>query len=466
MPVATVPSRFRMAVADESRGPETAVALVVALNLSFLPWAFGGVDAWSQFASLALASVSLALALIVGGWKRLRAFPIFWAGAVLLAYVAVQSLNPALRYMSDDTSWWLVRLDHIDWLPAGMDAPFASNGWRTMVVWAACWLTTCAITIGLTRRSSLILILKTIGANALLLAVFGLLQRFAGAEAIYGMREVRVPYFFAAFIYKHHAAAYFSLLACAAIGLALHSRRSEPGKPHGAIAHAVCAMVLAGSVMLTFSLHGALLLGLALLALTPTILREARFTVGRRALVVVAIAVLAVAAGTLGQRDLREKIHQFATGDGQQSLRLRALAVRSGLAMFHDRWATGWGAGCFSYGFTKYQRAEPELARWQHLKLRWEHLHNDWLQLLIELGVVGTLPIAFMAWFWIGRLVRVGSWRDPLGRSLLIGVGLVAIHGLMDFPLQNPAVLLTTCALLAVVARMPAGESHFASSAQ
>ncbi len=448
-----------MATAAPSRSLETVIAILVALNLSFLPWAFGGVDAWSQCVSLTLALASFSLALRVGGWRRLRAFPVFWAGGALLGYVAVQTLNPAFQYVRDDASWWLVRVDHAGWLPAGMDVPFASNGWRTIVVWATCWLMACAIWIGTTRKASLVLILNAICANALVLAVFGLLQRLDGATEIYGSRGVRVPYFFAAFIYKHHAAAYFSLLACTAIGLALHSWRSDPRKTGLAIAQTAGAVVFVVLVALTFSFSGLFLLGLALLGLATAIVRELWLDMragrkdGRFLAAVLVLGGVAVTAGTIGQRDFREKVQQLAAGDARQSVKLRALAARSGLAMFQDRWATGWGAGCFSYGFTKYQKPEPELARWQHLKLRWEHLHNDWLQLLIELGVVGALPVVVMAWFWIGRIIKFGLWRDPLPRSVLTGVTLVAIYGLVDFPLQNPAVLLTTCALLTVAVR-------------
>jgi O-antigen ligase len=452
-----------MSTAAAVRSFETAVVVLVALNLSFLPWAFGGVDAWSQFASLALAAAAFALALPAGGWPRLRAFPIFWAGAALLGYVAVQSLNPAFRYVRDDTSWWLVRVAHVGWLPAGMDAPFAGNGWRTMVVWSSCWLTACAIWIGPARESSLRLLLNAICANALLLAAFGLAQRVGGAEAIYGSRAVRVPYFFAAFIYKHHAAAYFSLLACTAIGLALHSRhsdRSQSARPGPVIAQAGCALACILSVGLTFSFSGLVLLGLALLGLAPAMLREilpaprAARGRGRGPMLAAAALILGTAVMSAG-----------GSAEVRESVRLRALAARSGVAMLQDRWADGWGAGCFSYGFTKYQKAEPELARWQHLKLRWEHLHNDWLELLIELGVVGALPVAFMAWFWIGRIFRLGLWRAPLPSSVLAGVALVGAHGLIDFPLQNPAVLITAGTLLTVTVRMGAWERNSAATA-
>lgn len=455
----TTPPRAPLTAA---RG-ETPVVILVALELAFLPWAYGGVDAWSQITGLALALAAFAMALRAAGWKRLRTFPIFWAGSALLGYVALQSLNPAFRYASDDVGWWLVAEDHVRWLPAGMSAPFTTgNGWRTMLVWGACWLTVCAIWSGVRHESSLLLILTVICGNALLLGVFGAAQRWAGFEAIYGARAVSVPYFFAAFIYKHHAAAYFSLIACTATGLMLRtlSRRNFAARQPGhTAAWGLCLIVAVAAVVLSRSWIGVFLLGVCFLALSPAISRGLCLARRRKFVATVFLVTTAAAVAIANYGDSSEKVWAFLSSETAQSVRLRVLATEAGANMFRDRWLSGWGAGCFSYGFTKYQKPEPELARWQHLKLRWEHLHNDWLELLIELGVLGLLPIAFIIYFWIERIANISRWRD-LPRCVLAGVAVVTVHALIDFPLQSPAVLLTAGTLLTIIVQIAESEQR------
>lgn len=454
------------------------MSAIAGLNLSFLPWAFGGVDLWSQIASLGLAGVMLTLALLrrddsgpadgegrpgESAWSRLRTFPVFWAGLGLLGFIMVQAMNPAFHYTQEGTTWWLARAEHVPWLPAGMDAPLTENPWRTLLVWGSCWLNACALWTGITRRSSVILILTMVCTNAAIFAVFGLLQRAGGITEIYANRSVALPYFFAALIYKHHVAAYFSLLAFVALGLAIRALRRnwlEP-KTSGIICiHSLGVAVLGAAVLVSFSFSGILLFGVVLLGLTAVLLGRQFRNIGptrllRPVLIMPAITVAAVVAlaGAVGAGDFREKLHQQWQGDGRNAVNTRLLAYHRGWEMFQDRWISGWGAGCFVYGFTKYQRREPELTRTRYATLRWEHVHNDWLELLIELGVVGCLPIAAMAWFWVHRLGDLQFWRDPSLLAIVAGLVALALHALVDFPAQCPAVLTTAGALLPLTVR-------------
>ena len=467
---------------------ERALSALAALHLSFLPWAFGGVDLWSQVTSLALAGAMLTLALLrrddsvpadgenspgEGAWARLRTFPVFWAGLGLMGFVVVQALNPAFHYRQEGTIWWLVRGEHVAWLPAGMDAPLAGNPWRVLLVWGSCWLTVCALWTGVKRRSSVLLILTVVCTNAALFAVFGLLQRAGGITAIYTSRSVALSYFFAALIYKHHVAAYFSLLAFVALGLAIRALRhtwQEP-KPSGIFCiYLLGVVILSTAVLVSFSFSGILLFGGVLLGLAAALLgRRLRTTGPPRvpgpALTAATIAVTAAVAmaGAVGAGDFREKLHQQWQGDGRNAVHTRLQAYHRGWEMFQDRWISGWGAGCFVYGFTKYQRREPELARTPYAALRWEHVHNDWLELLIELGVVGFLPIAVMAWFWVRRLVDLHIWRDPSLLAFGAGIGALVLHALVDFPAQCPAVLVTAGALLPLIVRWAESPTRRAS---
>jgi hypothetical protein len=49
--------------------------------------------------------------------------------------------------------------------------------------------------------------------------------------------------------------------------------------------------------------------------------------------------------------------------------------------------------------------------------------------------------------------MRNGGWRHPLTLMLALGLGQVMVHAAMDFPFQNPAILVTWWGLLVISLR-------------
>jgi O-antigen ligase len=85
-----------------------------------------------------------------------------------------------------------------------------------------------------------------------------------------------------------------------------------------------------------------------------------------------------------------------------------------------------------------------------------EFAHDDWLQLLAEAGVVGFCVLLIPA----GVLVRRG-WREGgvAGRWGLAGCGAIALFAWIDFPLNNPAVLMLGVVMLSSASEL-AGSGH------
>jgi O-antigen ligase len=466
---------------------EAALIALTILNLCFLPWAFGGVDSWSQLVSLGISVATAVVALLPRRsanrsgddnespdlmWPRLLGFPVFWAGLALFAYVAAQACNPAFEYESDHHAWWLNRIDPIPWMPAGMDAPFEiSNTWRTLVIWGSSWLTVCALWVGITRRRSVLWILTAMAVNAAIFASFGIIQKAAGATAIYSVRPVQDIHFVSALIYENHASAFFSLVGCVSIGLVLRALRrgrsstALSGLPGIFMLFSLLSIV---GLLLSCSAAGFVLFGAALLVVAAAWLwrnTRAAFHPGGSLPVLMIAALLSISTGVLlvsvGRRDLQKKIEAMVGGGGAGEIKIRLLADARGWEMFADSWALGWGAGDFQYGFTKYQHREDALRTRGDERLRWEHVHNDWLELLIELGVVGFAPVAFILGYWLFGIFRSCMWKDPSKLAMLAGLAALATHAFFDFPLQNPAVLMTACVLLPLLIRWTEMEGKF-----
>jgi O-antigen ligase len=458
---------------------ETTVVVLAAAELCGLPWAFGGVDAPAQVACLVVSLATLVVAVlprrlrgsegtkedaVMVMWRRLTSFPVFWAGLALLAYVTVQAMNPSFTYRLEGTAWWLVPRDHLSGFPSGMRTPFPDmNPWRMLLIWGSVWALSCALWTGVTRRSSILAVLVALEVNGFAFAVFGILQRASGTQAIYGARPVNHPDFLAAIIYRNHAAAYFSLVASVALGLTLRAfwksrARLDPSGP--GIIHLLFCLTIVVALILSGSFAAVSLFGVLLALVLPT--AAWRFSAsfhgpgGDRPAFMASAALAILALGLIlfvGFEGLRDRVESFTSGGGYQAARTRLLVDYRGWQMFEDRWFAGWGAGSFRYGFTKYQRREPDLLKQADLTVHWEHAHNDWLEFLIELGIFGVIPLAAIVVFWGREAARQRLWRKLAILPMLAGVVVVALHGLVDFPLQNLAIVATAGALLSLIVR-------------
>ena len=121
------------------------------------------------------------------------------------------------------------------------------------------------------------------------------------------------------------------------------------------------------------------------------------------------------------------------------------------LDMIRDFPLLGTGAGTYINAYTRYE--QEDLGGILH------HAHNDYLEMLAEMGVVGGGAIilaAFVALGWM--LARWLSRRDEfvrgVGLGCMAGVATVLIHSLSDFILRTPAVAVYFVALYALGMRV------------
>jgi len=207
-------------------------------------------------------------------------------------------------------------------------------------------------------------------------------------------------------------------------------------------------------------------LGLTALAIAARRLRR-RSDFFPRADIVVLCLTLAGAAGVttlcLQVEKVRVRFLQLVK-DPQASAQDRIIAGKASVEMLLESWPSGWGAGCFRHGFPLYAVQHPEiyLSR-PNTQRYWEYAHNDPLQFAIEFGLFGVLPLALLFALVLARLWRVRFWRSVVSFSLVLAVGLLALHSTVDFVLQNPAILHTAAFLLIAAIRWIELETPAAS---
>lgn len=510
LPPATLLARFR---SHKKRLPlhplERAVLTVVALHLCFLPWALGTMHAWSQITSLCISAVGFLFALCprtysgdyalavpaqalgsrvsapgqpdsklqtpnprpqtraaayrVSAMPRLVRFPIFWIGLALLTYIAIQGFNPSWVWERNATHWWLRRVTDIPWLPTSVDTPFERfNVWRQFIIYASAWLTVCTVWIGFTRRRSLELLLVTILINAGLLAVVGFIDPILSPASFLGLRQWSpgaTP--FASFIYKNHAGAYFALATSLTLAMAVWVHHNGMRKGHKSTPAGILifvAFLLVAGVLASESRGATITVSAFLLAVSSWMLLRNLIvpspTSGNRTVSTLMVLVFSLAlVGAVKYLDFSVMSNRLGaiTKDPNHAIGERLLAYDAGQTMLADHWERGTGAGSFRHLFTEYIKKHPSI--YAGGRLFWDHAHRDWLEIPIELGVVGSLLLLIGgAYAVIVCFRRQVTWH-PLAAPLLLGCSQTLAHAWFDFPFQCPAILVTWLTFVTVSAR-------------
>ena len=416
--------------------------------------------------------------------EMLRSIP-FWAGVLLFAYFAVQDWN-AWGVAVDREAFWAAQglpgidvgkfdvrqQEYVRWLPSGLRAPFSSaetsqppmNAWRQMMTLGAPWLLFLALRHGLRRRRGYLILGWTSVLAALAVGAFGVLNQKSYGTVL----GFPVPYntqSFGTFMNRNHAGVYLYLHAALALALTFwHIRRAGDnvlrGGPH--LAAAFLAFALALLAALTNSTAGAAC-GLALLVLAPVAAYWFGFpgsSGSRRRIMLITGGALALsAAAVLFVADLRPLLARVqakatnyqATGfDDRAPLRRATWALATDGGWTGRVWV-GYGAGSYRWVSPPYQALQPEMVHQGKLRFRALHAHNDWLEMLAEVGVIGLLPL--LAFFgWLGRkLFRAFRPGHPETYPLALGLILLGLHATIDLLIWFTPLMFTAGFVLAAM---------------
>jgi O-antigen ligase len=83
------------------------------------------------------------------------------------------------------------------------------------------------------------------------------------------------------------------------------------------------------------------------------------------------------------------------------------------------------------------------------------HAHNDYLEIVLELGIAGAILILlFLAW-WAAAAIRI--WKSPLStpfaRAATVATAVVLAHSIVDFPLRTAAISTIFAACLGLMSQ-------------
>jgi O-antigen ligase len=207
---------------------------------------------------------------------------------------------------------------------------------------------------------------------------------------------------------------------------------------------------MVGTIFLSGSRGGMIAIVAELIILAASLVRQKR---SLRTAIGIAV-FLAIVVGLLvwiGGGELSQRIATAGPGHTELSSDIRTYINRDGLRMFLKKPVLGWGLGTFPIVYPEF--------RTFYTNFFVNEAHNDYLQLLVEMGLLG---FATMLWFVVTLYVRafkkIRNWPTEMSGAVtlacLLGLSGILVHSAVDFNLQIPA----NAALFYVLCTIAASE--------
>ncbi len=436
---------------------EWAVLIHVSALLLFSSWAFGGNIWWARLTLSIWGSLALPLciAAFLQGHSRGRHArrklgwlipPALYAGLVIAS-----TYNPSFASTFIDGSRLLAHKGaaHPQWPSTVSAAQSLDSLWFG----AGLYLSAFNLAVVIRSRRALHFLLVLISVNAVALAVMGTLQKLSASGFYFGAATSPNVRFFATFIYYNHWGAFMVLCLATTAGLLFNEARHHHGRdlwqsPFSAALVGFLFIAISGplsasraaTVMSAFLVLVATGHALLRLASARRLAHRPLWPAATTLLAVVTLTVAAVA--WLGFRGISERYHQTQIAlDQNQSLWGERLAVYGDTAELARRQPVfGWGLNSYDIAFQLVRPRSLQANR--QYENHYATAHNDWVESLAETGLVGTTLLLLTLAVPLARLTR-RTLRHPLVAYPLLGLAIVLLYALVEFPFSSGAFLIT-----------------------
>ena len=425
-------------------------------------WLSGALSVWIVLGPALLAPGRRFMETLRSTVRAIVRDPVFYGGLGLVALLTVQWWNAGRELVFDPTRrLWGYSNPPVAWLPSA----FTRGEAREMLVWfMPAGVLMLAVRSPAMRRKDLCRLLTLMAVNAALVGAVGFVRFGVYPRDMYAPNQIHG--ILAHFGYPNHAGSFFALMFCLSIGLLLRALFRD-----GDLRFGWEAGVLAGAALLSFtgvhlSLSRAAILmawgagGLAGIYVFLRFWPRLR-SVSRLNLAAGVAAVLCLGWSLAGSHVLGSAFGELRTVPGAVTdVGERLAMTRSALAVWRDHPWFGTGGWGFRYLVSFYVSPDRRtvIAEAGHA-----NVHNDPVQFLSEFGAVGAGLIAVAVAAAFAPALKRRLWNCPLPLFATVGLGLVAVHSLVDLPFRCPAVLYSWAAMLAAVGimcRPPSGPAN------
>lgn len=336
--------------------------------------------------------------------------------------------------------------------------PYATRFFVTRLAVYLVFFAACLTFLNNERRLKKVVLMVIIFGS--LIAFFGILQRLANPDGIYGMRETPQAMPFGPFVNQHHFAAFMQMTGGVTLGLLFGEKMGREKQVMLAT-----AVVIMGVACVLTSSRGGLLGFVAVLtfvtllnflsgrwaaksssdtSLSGNIQRKVAIAAAGVALIVVIFGVVLFVGGN----DSLLRGVGVANADVDLSsgrFHFWPIAVK----IFLEHPILGAGFDAFGVAFTKHDT-------WSGA-FRVEQAHNEYLQILADAGLAGLVCIAGFIYILfrkaLGTIANSGGLRRDAAVGALCGCFGIIVHSFFDFPLRTPSnafFFLLLCAIATV----------------
>lgn len=372
------------------------------LLLGFGVLAFGGVYEWSSFIFQILAAALLLIWVgqqILSGRVTLSKNPLYLPAVLFFILILAQILlhMSAYRYVSEYEALHYVSYGIVLFLAAE-----------------------CVRGEKIRRKTILGLI-----AFGTIYAFFALAQESAPNGKIYWVWSPRFPgAIYGSYVNHNHYAGLMEMLVPVPLVVGF-GHLLQGGKR---VIVVFSAVLMASTIFLSRSRGGMIAFIVEIVFLASVVLVQRKSPRAAAGLLAVCFSVVGLLI-FIGRTQVLERLGDLDPG-------ARLSMTTDSLKMFLHRPVLGWGLGTFPTVYPSYRSF--------YTNLFINEAHNDYAQLLVEMGLLG---FALMVWFLIS-LYRKGfpksrrwefSWDAALSLAALIGCTGILFHSFVDFNLQIPA---------------------------
>jgi O-antigen ligase len=397
--------------------------------LGFAPLAFGAVQPWAIFLLESGATVLFVVWLVSqtkSGELKVFEHPLFAPMAVFGALIAMQIIagRTAYRYQT------------------------IHHGMLYCAYGLLCFLV-CQC---LRKTSQLNFLAFAASAYGLGVAIFAIFQSISSDGQLYwSVTPSLGGWIYGPYVNHNHYAGLMEML----IPIPLVASLSHLATRRRRMLAGGAAVVMASTVFLSGSRGGMIAFCIQLAILGSFVLKRKRSRTVSFAMAGFFVVLIGLVIW-LGGSEVGERVISIRTETSTEiSGGTRMAILRDGLKMWTARPLLGWGLGNFPEVYPQYRSF--------YTNLFVNQAHNDYIQLLVEMGVLGFLTMLwFLTRMYYSAAEKLGNWTSNINGALtlaaMLGATGILVHSLVDFNLQipaNAALFYVLCTLAAMEPRFP-----------
>jgi len=252
-------------------------------------------------------------------------------------------------------------------------------------------------------------IMRVVFTVAALLAFIGIMQVFTGADKVlwtYGIdtRAGRFTGFYSTFSNENHFAAFIGMIVFMILGRFLYlnerfSKRKHRKRQEERLFILFALALASASLFMSLSRGGAIFFMVAMTVFYFFFLKHDKGGNSRLAFWIFVISVIAMLLW-VGLEPVLKELATLEEGTADKGFALRFAASWAGVTQLVRVYPfLGTGLGSFPYVFSAVQPVD--------LHSVWNYLANDWIELLIEVGIVGFSLVALAVLIFIRRMANM-----------------------------------------------------------